>query len=238
MSGIRQNILVLGYACVFFLLSIADLPAAEYFTGPSKGWPEGPVHIVDPRSGRDSLSRERELRDALMNHPPFFAQPEAGSYNDSPRYDPEPSRGRPPSPAAAQMPASASASRMPAQQVREQAIFYYQRGTQFFGLQKWLLAVEQFNLAIESDPRLAQAYAVRGLAYAAVGQFDKAINDSTVALALNPKLSFAYETRAIGNYARRRYDEAWMDVRKAMQMGHTVDPKFLSDLRHASGRWD
>jgi len=38
-------------------------------------------------------------------------------------------------------------------------------------------AISDFNKAIEINPRLAEAYGVRGIAYKEIGQLDKACSD-------------------------------------------------------------
>jgi len=37
-------------------------------------------------------------------------------------------------------------------------------------------------------------------------------------------------------YFQREYEKSWKDVEKAQYLGQRIDPKFLDDLRKASGR--
>ncbi len=56
-----------------------------------------------------------------------------------------------------------------------------------------------------------------------------------IAKELNPH-SHAYYFRAKAHYQLKEYDKAWVDVRKAEELGYTVDPKFISDLKKALGK--
>jgi Tfp pilus assembly protein PilF len=72
--------------------------------------------------------------------------------------------------------------------------------------------------------------------YSFKGQFDQAIADLNKALELDPKYDLAYYGRARAFYGKKEYGLAWEDVRKAQSLGIKIDPKFLDDLRRASGR--
>jgi tetratricopeptide (TPR) repeat protein len=76
-------------------------------------------------------------------------------------------------------------------------------------------AIEAFNKAIRLNPRSAEAYHGRGMAYNETGQNEKALKDYDAALALNPQYIEAYFNRAnaysdLGQYERalKDYDEA------------------------------
>ena len=58
------------------------------------------------------------------------------------------------------------------------------------------LSINYFNKAIEINPRYADAYNNRGLAYGmGKGQYDKAISDFNKAIELNPKYAGFYNKR-------------------------------------------
>ncbi|MHC1725727.1 MAG: hypothetical protein AB9866_06935 [Syntrophobacteraceae bacterium] len=317
----KKGLPVLGLVALALFACWTVSLSEQGLAGSTQSWSGDTIRLAASRGGRDSLSLERDLRDTLMENPPFYGSPEPGvpgEYPQPPTQSPEatqymlPQRTEPRQVRPAHTPAPPPSSRLPELYVRGysvdatgaisiigmdgalrkidasrpvklifppesglapqiiggsgpvppaggharvygsetaapglqrdpagmrgQEISYYQSGARFFGEQQWRHAIDQFSRAIEIEPRFAEAYAVRGLACAAVGRFDQAIMDSTSALTMNPGLSFAHETRAIGLYARNRYNEAWIDVRKAQSMGHTVNPKFLGDLRKASGR--
>ena len=50
-------------------------------------------------------------------------------------------------------------------------------------------AIEDFNLALKTNPQLIEAYCNRGIARAGLGDYKSAIADFSQALRLNPKYS-------------------------------------------------
>jgi tetratricopeptide (TPR) repeat protein len=80
------------------------------------------------------------------------------------------------------------------------------------------------------------AYFNRAVSYSNKGQYDQAISDFTRALQINPKYSEAYNNRGVTYYLKKDYDKSWDDIKKAQNLGYQVSPKFLEELRKASGR--
>jgi len=113
---------------------------------------------------------------------------------------------------------------------------YYNNGVEFVKARQYDRAIVEFTKALEINPGIANAYALRSLCYGARGQSDRAIADSTKALEINPRLALAYENRAIGYFAKKRFDKAWDDVHKAQSLGYNINRKFLQNLRKASRR--
>lgn len=98
-------------------------------------------------------------------------------------------------------------------------------------------AINEYNKAIEINPRLAIAYINRGRTYVqGKGQYDQAISDCSKALEIDPIYALAYSNRAIGYYFKKEYDKAWDDVNKAQALGFQVPQGFIEELRKASGR--
>ncbi len=89
---------------------------------------------------------------------------------------------------------------------------------------------------MQTDLNDAGAYNKRGVAYARKGQYDQAISDFNKALEINPRYATAYYNRGIAYKDKGQYDKAWEDVHKAQDLGHKIPPRFLKDLRKASGR--
>jgi tetratricopeptide (TPR) repeat protein len=96
--------------------------------------------------------------------------------------------------------------------------------------------ISDFTQALEINPRLAMAFYNRGTAYGKKGQYDQAISDFNKALEINPRYAEAYYSRGIAYYFKREYGKSWEDVGKAQSLGYQIDPKFLDQLRKASGR--
>ena len=55
-------------------------------------------------------------------------------------------------------------------------------------------------------------------------------------MADKPTYAAAYFNRAIAYSMKKEFDKAWEDVHKAENLKYRVNPKFLDDLREASGR--
>ena len=96
-------------------------------------------------------------------------------------------------------------------------------------------AISDFTMAIANNPNDAEAYNNRGHAYAKLGNYVQAISDYTKAIKINPNYIKAYNNRAHVFYDIKKYDRAWADVQKAEELGITVDPDFIEELKQASG---
>jgi tetratricopeptide (TPR) repeat protein len=113
---------------------------------------------------------------------------------------------------------------------------YYANGVEFFKTRQYDLAIVEFSKALKINPRIANAYAFRGLCYIARGEYDQAISDASKAVGINPKLASAHEILALGYFGKRKFDKALEAVRKARCLGYKVNANFLRNLRKASGR--
>ncbi len=69
-------------------------------------------------------------------------------------------------------------------------------------------AISDFNKALEIDPRFAQTYNNRGIAYVSKAQYDKAISDYNRPLQINPRYAEAYNNRGIAHVSKAQYDKA------------------------------
>jgi tetratricopeptide (TPR) repeat protein len=79
------------------------------------------------------------------------------------------------------------------------------------------LAIQDYNKAIEIDPKLPDPYNGRGNAYTEKGQFDLAIHDYSKAIELDPKLAVAYFNRGLAYAVKGRLDLAVQDFNKAIE---------------------
>ena len=113
---------------------------------------------------------------------------------------------------------------------------HWQQGYDHYNRGHYGPAISEYTKALEIDPRSVKAYNSRGLAYAQQGHYDQAIADISQALEIDPKFGLAYNARARVHFGKKQYDKAWEDVRQAQNLGEKINPKFLQDLRQASGR--
>ena len=113
---------------------------------------------------------------------------------------------------------------------------YIKRGNAYWSEGQYDQAISDYNKALEINPRHAKAYYNRGNTYMSTGQYDQAISDFTKALEINPRYAKAYNNRANTYKSIGQYDKAWEDVDKAQDLSYKINPRFLKNLREASGR--
>ena len=113
---------------------------------------------------------------------------------------------------------------------------YYERGFAHLSKNQNEKAIADFNQAITLNPRYAKAFNDRGWAYVRKRQYDQAISDFSKAIEIEPKYNKAYNNRAVAYFYKGEYERAWGDVHKAQSLGLQVHPKFIEDLRKASGK--
>jgi tetratricopeptide (TPR) repeat protein len=112
---------------------------------------------------------------------------------------------------------------------RNRANIYYTRGI-------FDQAIVDYTRVIEIKPDDAGAYYGRGCAYSGYGNFDQVIVDCNKAIEINPQEAIFYHGRGLCYFFKKVYDKSWEDVHRAEQMGYTVDPQFVAELKKVSGR--
>ena len=115
---------------------------------------------------------------------------------------------------------------------------YYNRGSVYFDKGRYDDAMLDFSKALSIEPTHAKAYNNRGIAYAIQGNYDQAIADLDKALDIDPRYAEAYNNRATAYCYKGNFDKSWKDIHKAMSLGFKVNPKFITQLKKASGRED
>jgi len=87
---------------------------------------------------------------------------------------------------------------------------------------------EDYNTAFKIDPKDAQTYLNRGVAYSKKGLYDKAIEDYNTALKLDPKVKHIYTYRGFAYNMKGLYDKGREDFDKAIEDYNTalkLDPQ-------------
>lgn len=80
-------------------------------------------------------------------------------------------------------------------------------------------ALENFNKAIELDPRNVEAYNNRGVVLGILGDHVRAISDFNRAIDLNPNDSEAYKSRGVSKLYLQQKESGCLDLAKAERMG-------------------
>ena len=88
-----------------------------------------------------------------------------------------------------------------------------------------------------SQYKLAEAYAMRALAYSVKGDYATAIRDYDVAITMRPDYAVALNNRAWALFRSGKADQAWPDVEKSLQLdpraAHSLDTR--AHLRQLKG---
>jgi len=80
-------------------------------------------------------------------------------------------------------------------------------------------SINDFNKAIELNPKDEVAYYNRGNTYRTLGNYQQAINDYNKAIELNPKDADAYCNRGVAYYALGNIDMAIQNLKMSAQLG-------------------
>ncbi len=95
---------------------------------------------------------------------------------------------------------------------------YYNRGSAYNDLKKYVESIRDFNKAIELNPGYGKAYNNRGVAYNDLGKYDEAIQDFNKAIELNPHLLTIFNNRGAAYSKLGKYDQAIRDFNKAIDL--------------------
>lgn len=79
-------------------------------------------------------------------------------------------------------------------------------------------AIEVYSEVIKKNPKAAEAYNWRGIAYDDLGQTDKALQDFSKAIEISPNYADAYNNRGEIYRKKKMYREAITDYMKAVQL--------------------
>jgi len=110
------------------------------------------------------------------------------------------------------------------------ALAYYNLGNAYYDLGEKSKSIEMTKKAIELDPVYAQAYNNLASGYAEMGNIDEAIRLWEKLTKFNPDFAVAHFNLCVYYFKRKQYDLAVLHCNKVIQLGNTVDPKFLREL--------
>ena len=111
------------------------------------------------------------------------------------------------------------------------------RGDCYSRLRKAELSISDYTKAIEINPNVNFiVYVKRGTLYSIKGDYLQAVVDLSKAIEINPSYCLAYNMRADTYTRMKEYNKAWQDINKLKELGCTVVPEVMGELKKASGR--
>ncbi|MBD2679611.1 MULTISPECIES: tetratricopeptide repeat protein [Nostoc] len=111
----------------------------------------------------------------------------------------------------------------PSIQIQWQSIALGWRGKTYRLMKRYTEALQDFDRAIELDPKYAWAIANRGVTYRLMKRYTEALQDFDRAIELDPKYAWAIAaSRGQTYYLMERYTEALQDFDRAIEL----DPKY------------
>ncbi|CAO5021163.1 UDP-N-acetylglucosamine--peptide N-acetylglucosaminyltransferase SPINDLY [Microcystis aeruginosa] len=96
--------------------------------------------------------------------------------------------------------------------------WYVNRGILYRRQQKYKLALDDYNKAIELNPNFAMAYNNRGNIYSDQKKYDLALSDYDKAIEINPNYAEAYVNRGVLYRLQEKYELALADYDKAIEL--------------------
>ncbi len=96
--------------------------------------------------------------------------------------------------------------------------------------------VSRINAITKMDEKGVEDIFMAGLLYLKKGMYDGAVVQFNRVIHVNPNRAEAYGNRAIAYYYKKEYTQSWDDVHKAEELGLTIPPDFIKELKKASGR--
>lgn len=110
----------------------------------------------------------------------------------------------------------------------------YQRSVEAIAQGEYDRGISGLSRAIESDPKFAEAYVSRGIAYAETGNINKAIADYQTALTLNPKLVDAHYNLGNAHMQAKSYEKAIASYSETLKH----DPNYAYALGNRGNAYD
>lgn len=104
----------------------------------------------------------------------------------------------------------------PVQMINAEVIYFY-RGTSYAEIGEHDKAIEDWDLAIDLNPNIAEVYHNRGKALKDEGQLDLAIKDFDMAISLKPDFTLPYYSRGIAHALNGEFDLAISDFSRLIE---------------------
>ncbi len=110
----------------------------------------------------------------------------------------------------------------------------YQKGNALLAKRDYDAAIASFTEAMRIDPKDANAYSSRGIAYEGKGDMDKALADYSEAIRIDPKSALAFYNRGIAYARKGDLDKAIADYTEAIGL----DPKMAQAYSNRAAAYE
>ncbi len=120
------------------------------------------------------------------------------------------------------------------------SLTWFEKGLSCLNSRRFEEAISAFSEAIEEDPRSAEAYINRGIAWYHKGEPDHAIADFKRALEIDPEFEKAYYNRAVAWEKKGEDDRALADYTRALEINprHAEAYNSRGLILHRRGEYD
>ncbi|MCF0242201.1 MAG: (p)ppGpp synthetase [Treponema sp.] len=108
-------------------------------------------------------------------------------------------------------------------------VIHKHRGMAYFALNKFELAVDDFNKSINFDPKAFRTYYYKGIVLSITKNFDEAISCFTQSLELNEFQAHTHYRRALCYFENKEYEKSMSDLTAAIKLG--IEEKEIQGLR-------
>jgi len=98
------------------------------------------------------------------------------------------------------------------------SIVHNHRGMVYFALSEYEKALDDFNNAIQANPKNARAYTNRGLVYRMKEKYDKALEDFNTSVSIDALYVDGYFNRAQVHYELKNFPQALNDCKKVLDL--------------------
>jgi len=107
-------------------------------------------------------------------------------------------------------------------------ITHNNRGLAYVGLKQYQSAIDDYNAAININPKNAEVYFNRGNAYFRMGKLKEAIADYDAAIGLYPKFAWAYSNRGLAYFDLGQLTQAIKDYDAAINYNYNLAKAYLN----------
>ena len=109
----------------------------------------------------------------------------------------------------------------------------YNNGNNYLDQKQYELAITEYNKAIKLNPKKAEFYNHRGMAYFHLSEYSSAMEDLNIAIELDPMSATAYTVRGRVYFELNQYELAINDLNMAIDLDpqNVAASECVNDLR-------